>query len=292
MSAREYGFIGLGNMGGPMCANLIEAGLTLRVFDAAGTETLAPSGSQVAGNIAGLAASVDTIFLSLPDGGVVKAVCGEIAASPDRRVGTVVDFSTTGPDAAGAVAALLEAAGIVFVDAPVSGGKAGAIAGTLTVIASGPDQAIRDLAVPFDAVGGNVFHVGPKPGQAQAVKLLNNFLSATAMAATSEAALFGQQFDVDMQTIMDVVNVSSGQNTASADKFPKRVVSGSFDAGFATALMTKDVALYLDEVRVAGTPDTVGSTVSALWDAAHAAMPESDFTEIYRYIAGETKSGE
>ena len=292
MSGHEYGFVGLGNMGGPMCANLIAAGLTLQVFDAAGTETRAPRGSGIAESIAGLASSVDTIFLSLPDGKVVETVCAEIARSSERRTGTVVDFSTTGPDAAASVARLLAEAGLVFVDAPVSGGKSGAVAGTLTIIASGPDDTIADLAAPFDAVGGNVFHVGPKPGQAQAVKLLNNFLSATAMAATSEAVIFGQKFDVDMQTILDVINVSSGQNTATADKFPRRVVSGSYDAGFATALMTKDVALYLDEVRVAGTPDTVGSTISALWNGAHTAMPESDFTEIYRYIAGETKSGE
>ncbi len=292
MAARTYGFIGLGNMGGPMCANLIAAGLTLRVFDVAGTETRAPEGSGIADSIAGLASSVETIFLSLPDGKVVESVCAEITRSADRETGTVVDFSTTGPDAAGSVAKLLGEAGLVFIDAPVSGGKSGAVAGTLTIIASGPDDAVADLAVPFEAVGGNVFHVGPLPGQAQAVKLLNNFLSATAMAATSEAVLFGQKFDVDMQTILDVVNVSSGQNTATADKFPRRVVSGSYDAGFATALMTKDVALYLDEVRVAGTPDRVGSSMLALWNAAHKAMPESDFTEIYRYIAGETKSGE
>lgn len=292
MTADTYGFIGLGNMGGPMSANLIGAGLPVRVYDAAGTETRAPDGSQIAASVADLAASADTIFLSLPEGRIVQAVCMEIAANPDRRVTTVVDFSTTGPAAAERIARILTERGIVFVDAPVSGGKAGAIAGSLTVIASGPTVAVADLAVAFGAVGGNIFHVGPNPGQAQAVKLLNNFLSATAMAATSEAVLFGRKFDIDMQTILDVVNVSSGQNTASGDKFPKRVVSGSFDAGFATALMTKDVALYLHEVRVAGTPDTIGSTMSALWNAALEAMPESDFTEIYRYIAGETKSGE
>ena len=146
--------------------------------------------------------------------------------------------------------------------------------------------------IAFDEVGGNIFHVGEAPGQAQAVKLLNNFLSATAMAATSEAVLFGQKYGVDISTILDCVNVSSGRNTASADKFPNRVVTGTYDAGFATALMTKDVALYLEQVRVAGTPDEIGSVVSGRWNAVLEDMPESDFTEIYRHIAGETQTGE
>ena len=288
MAANTFGFIGLGNMGGPMCANLISAGLSVHVFDSADAVALAPKGSTIAESVGVLASQADTIFLSLPDGRIVHAVCAEIVAADTRRVTTVVDFSTTGPEAAGQAAAILAEAGIAFVDAPVSGGKAGAVAGTLTVIVSGPDGAVTDLAGPFEAVGGNIFHVGSNPGQAQAVKLLNNFLSATAMAATSEAVLFGQMHGIDMSTILDVVNVSTGRNTATMDKFPNRVVPESFDAGFAMALMTKDVALYLEQVGVAGTPDAVGSTMSALWNAAHDAMPGSDFTEIYRYIADQT----
>lgn len=288
MAANTFGFIGLGNMGGPMCANLIGAGLSVYVFDSADTAALAPEGSTFVESVEVLAAQADTIFLSLPDGRVVHAVCAAIVAADTRRVTTVVDFSTTGPEAAAQAAAILAEAGIALVDAPVSGGKAGAVAGTLTVIVSGPDGAVADLAGPFEAVGGNIFHVGSNPGQAQAVKLLNNFLSATAMAATSEAVLFGQKHGVDMSTILDVVNVSTGRNTATMDKFPNRVVPESFDAGFAMALMTKDVALYLEQVGVAGTPDAVGSTMSALWNAAHDAMPGSDFTEIYRYIADQT----
>lgn len=292
MAANTFGFIGLGNMGAPMCANLIAAGHSMRVFDAAGTAERAPDGALAADSIADLAATTDTIFLSLPDGRISGLVCDEILAEADRRVSRIVDFSTTGPEAAGAMGAKLDAAGIAFVDAPVSGGRAGAIAGSLTVIASGPKSDMADLASAFDAVGGNVFHVGEAPGQAQAVKLLNNFLSATAMAATSEALLFGQKYGVDISTILDCVNVSSGRNTASADKFPNRVVTGTYDAGFATALMAKDVALYLEQVRVAGTPDEIGSVVSARWNAALEDMPESDFTEIYRHIAGGIQTGE
>ncbi len=284
MSQTAYGFIGLGNMGGPMCANLAAAGFDVLAYDAAGTAERLPEGARAGDGIAALVAACDTIFLSLPDGKVVAAVCEEIAAVQDRRVATLVDFSTTGPEAAKAVGAALDAADIVFVDAPVSGGRAGAIAGTITVIAAGPKDTVDALSGPFDAVGGNTFHVGTAPGQGQAVKLLNNFLSATAMSATSEAVLFGQRHGIAMETILDVVNVSTGRNTASADKFPNRVATGTFDAGFAMALMTKDVGLYLDEVRAAGTPERLGAVISGLWNAANAAMPGADFTEIYRYL--------
>ncbi|MBO6783916.1 MAG: NAD(P)-dependent oxidoreductase, partial [Alphaproteobacteria bacterium] len=126
------------------------------------------------------------------------------------------------------IGAMLNAEGVAFVDAPVSGGRSGALAGSVTVIVSGADPAVEGLDGAFDAVGGNTFRVGTEPGQAQAVKLLNNFLSATAMAATSEAALFGETFGIDLATILDVVNVSSGRNTASADKFPNRIVTGTY----------------------------------------------------------------
>ncbi|MBT4772349.1 MAG: NAD(P)-dependent oxidoreductase [Rhodospirillaceae bacterium] len=283
----SYGFIGLGNMGAPMCANLCAAGIVPCVFDAAGTAERAPAGTIVADDVAAVAQQ-DTVFLSLPDGRIVASVCDEILNAPGRTVSTVVDFSTTGPQAAGEIGAALAAGGITFVDAPVSGGRAGAIAGSVTVIASGPDEAVAALSAPFEAVGGNVFHVGVNPGQGQAVKLLNNFLSATAMAATSEAVQFGLGHGVAMETILDVVNVSTGQNTASADKFPKRVATESFDAGFAMALMTKDVALYFDEVQKSGSSNKVGTTMTGLWNAADGAMPGADFTEIYKYLRGDS----
>ncbi|MBO22991.1 MAG: NADPH nitroreductase [Rhodospirillaceae bacterium] len=286
MSDTSYGFIGLGNMGAPMCANLCAAGILPTVFDVAGSAQRAPGGAVVADSLADVAAQ-DTVFLSLPDGKVVAAVCADILAAPDRRVSTVVDFSTTGPAAAGEINAALAAGGITFVDAPVSGGRAGAIAGTVTVIASGPDDAVAALAEPFDAVSENIFHVGQTPGQGQVVKLLNNFLSATAMAATSEAVRFGLGHGVAMETILDVVNVSTGRNTASADKFPNWVATEIFNAGFAMALMTKDVALYFDEVRKAGAPDDIGAAMTTLWNAADTAMPGADFTEIYKYVGAK-----
>jgi 3-hydroxyisobutyrate dehydrogenase len=285
MAATAYGFIGLGNMGVPMCGHLCDAGLAITCYDAAGTAERAPESAEIADSIAAVAAAADTIFLSLPDGPVVSEVAGEIAAAPNRRTTTIVDLSTTGPDAAIAVGARLAEAGIVFIDAPVSGGRSGAVAATLALMCAGPDAAIAALTTAFEAIAGNVIQVGARPGQAQAMKLLNNFLSATAMAATSEATLFGASHGLEMETMLAVLNVSSGRNTSTEDKFPKRVATGTFDAGFATALMSKDVNLFRDQVRQAGTPDAIADVVAALWRATDRELPGSDFTEIYRYLA-------
>ena len=285
MAATAYGFIGLGNMGAPMCSHLCAAGLPITCYDAAGTAERAPEDAEVAGSIAAVAAAADTIFLSLPDGPVVTEVASEIATAAARRTTTVVDLSTTGPDAAFDVGATLGEAGVVFVDAPVSGGRTGAVAATLALMCAGPDDTVAALATAFDAIAGNVFHVGTRPGQGQAMKLLNNFLSASAMVATSEATLFGAAHGLEMDTMLAVLNVSSGRNTATGDKFPNRIATGTFDAGFATTLMSKDVALYREQVRRAGTPDGVAEVVSRLWQETDAAFPGGDFTEIYRFLA-------
>ncbi|MCZ6588380.1 MAG: NAD(P)-dependent oxidoreductase [Alphaproteobacteria bacterium] len=285
MAAKAYGFIGLGNMGAPMCGHLCAAGLSIICYDAAGTSERAPEGAEIATDLAAVVAVADTIFLSLPDGPVVSEVADEIVATAERRATTVVDLSTTGPDVAVAVGASLAEAGIVFVDAPVSGGRSGAVAATLALMCAGPDEAVAALETAFEAIAGNVFQVGKRPGQAQAMKLLNNFLSATAMAATTEAILFGAAHGLEMNTMLAVLNVSSGRNTATGDKFPNRVATGTFDAGFATALMSKDVALYREQVGRAGTPDSVADVVSRLWRETETTLPGSDFTEIYRYLA-------
>lgn len=279
------GFIGLGRMGGPMSANLARAGFDLTVFDAAGTAERAPPGATAAGSMAEVAGAAGAIFLSLPDGAIVARVVAGIAASPGKT-GTVIDLSTIGIEAAVAAQATLAEAGIAYLDAPVSGGAKGAEGATLTIMWAGPEEKAKNLRPAFNAIARNVFHVGGKPGQGQAVKLLNNFLSGVAMAATSEAVAFGLANGIEMKTILDVVNVSTGQNTASRDKFPERILTGTFDAGFATALLAKDLKLYLECVARAGAPAEIGAVVERLWREADKAMPDSDFTRIYEFISG------
>jgi 3-hydroxyisobutyrate dehydrogenase-like beta-hydroxyacid dehydrogenase len=269
-----------------MAANIARAGFELTVFDKAGTAARAPTGTVLAVSVEDAAAQAQTLFLSLPDGRVSIAVAGQIAAAPARRTTVVVDLSTIGPGAAREAAEILSAAGVAYVDAPVSGGQAGAVAGTITVMWAGSGAELerhRDVLLSFCK---NPFHVGDEPGQGQAMKLINNFLSGTAMAATSEAILYGLTQGLDMKTMLDVVNVSTGANSATRDKFPDRVLTGSFDAGFKTALLAKDIRLYLENARAAGAPDAVGSVVAALWRDCDRALPDSDFTRVYEFLRG------
>ncbi|MBT6095587.1 MAG: NAD(P)-dependent oxidoreductase [Rhodospirillaceae bacterium] len=284
MKPEKLGFIGLGQMGGPMAENIAKGGFDLSVYDKAGTQDRAPENTHIIGDTAALAASCDTIFLSVPDGKVSLSVVDEIVAVSDRRVGVIIDLSTIGPAAARDAAARCKAAGITYMDAPVSGGQAGAKAGTITIMMAG-NKATKDVHDDvLYAFAKNPFHVGDEPGQGQAVKILNNFLSGTAMAATTEAVLYGLSQGVDMKTMLDVVNVSTGQNTATSDKFPNRVLTETFDAGFATALLTKDVNLFVENAKAAGTPTRVADTVGGIWNETNEALPDSDFTLVYKYL--------
>ncbi len=282
----RFGFVGLGNMGGPMAANVAAAGFDLAVHDKAGSAALAPQGARPVDSLAELAAATDTVFLSLPDGPVSIAVATEIAAAPERAVSTVIDTSTIGIAAATDAHGILAEAGIAYIDAPVSGGSAGARAATISLMWAGPADLLDAHRAVCGALSKNIFHVGLRPGQGQAMKLLNNFLSATAMVATSEAVGFGLTRGLEMTTMLDVLNVSSGRNSATGDKFPNRIATGSYDAGFHTALMTKDAVLYLENARAAGVPDAVGALVAEIWQRCNEALPDSDFTRVYDFIRG------
>ncbi len=279
-----FGFIGLGAMGGPMAGNLAEGGVPLTVYDAAGTQGRAPSAASTAASAADLAAKVDTIVMSLPDGGVVASVAAEIIAAPNRRAHTIVDTSTIGIAASQAVHKALAEAGIDFVDAPVSGGVSGAQAATISLMFSGQADTLERLRPTLSHMSSNVFFIGPTPGQGQAMKIANNFLSGTAMAATSEAIAFGTSQGLDMQLMLDVINVSSGQNTATRDKFPQRVVTETYDAGFRNTQMLKDCRLYLESVQASGTADEIGALVTSMWERHSDAEPDADIARIYPFI--------
>ena len=275
------GWIGLGQMGHRMSRHLAAAGHALVVADAATTER-APAGSKVARSNAEVAALADTVILSLPDGAVSEAVAREIAAAAPRRARTVIDTSTIGIKAAEAVAAILAKADVAFVDAPVSGGTAGAEKATLAIMLACPAETYERLK-PLVRLMGKPFYVGPKPGQGQAVKLLNNFLSATALAATSEAIAFGMSQGIEMKTILDIVNASTGRNSATDDKFPRRIMHGRYDAGFTARLQLKDIGLYLENARAAGIADEIADRVVEVWTRMDASFPGADICEMYPY---------
>jgi 3-hydroxyisobutyrate dehydrogenase len=284
------GFIGLGNMGKPMASNIAAAGFDLVCFDAAGTTERLPGGARAAASAEEIFGAADTALFSVPDGTATTALIDQLEHTTPRRVTTIVDLSTVGPTVARASATRLEPLGVTYCDGPVSGGVAGARAKTISLMFGGPAAVLDAHRKILDAFAGNVFHVGELAGQGQAMKLLNNFLSATALAATSEAVAFGIAEGLDMQVMIDVLNVSTGRNSATYDKFPNRIMTGTYDAGFHTRLMSKDVALFLESIAAAGTSRVVATAVRDLWAAAYAAMPTSDFTEIWKFVvAGDAE---
>jgi hypothetical protein len=173
---------------------------------------------------------------------------------------------------------------IVQVDSPVSGGVTGAEKGTLAVMISGP-QADYAVIKPAIEVIGKPFFIGSKPGSGQTMKLANNFLSATAMVATSEAVVMGVKSGLDPKVMIDVINAGSGMNTASRDKFPRSVLPRSFDFGFATGLMVKDVRLAVEEMRSLGLSMEVAEAVGRLWETVIKEQgADSDFTSAIKSV--------
>jgi 3-hydroxyisobutyrate dehydrogenase-like beta-hydroxyacid dehydrogenase len=282
---RTVGFVGLGAMGAHMAARLIDAGYDLAIFDTR-AEAVAPHaarGARACDSAAAVADAADTVLVSLPTPDIVRAVAGELATGD--AIEAFVDLSTTGPEVAAEVAAALSAAGVACLDAPVSGGVAGAQAGTLTIMAAGDEALFQSLRPLLETLGRNVVLVGAQPGQGQLAKVLNNLLSASAIAITGEALTLGVHGGLSARTLLDVFNSSSGRNTASADKFPRHVLPRTFGAGFRLELMDKDVQLCLAEARRQEVPMALGSAVGELWArAAASAAAGADCTEIVRML--------
>ncbi|HXY27919.1 MAG TPA: NAD(P)-dependent oxidoreductase [Acidimicrobiales bacterium] len=279
----HVGMVGLGNMGSALAANLVGSGLDVVTHDVAGPER-SPDGAAFAPELADVARRADVVVLSLPDGSASAQVCRDLVAVSPRRTTHVVDTSTIGVEAARSVEALLSAGGVGYVDAPVSGGVAGARARTLSVMVAGPEAACAAVEPVLAGLSDRRRWVGERPGLAQALKLANNFLSATALAAASEAVAFGLSVGLDMATMLDVLNASSGQSAATSDKFVHHILTGRYASGFANTLMAKDLALYLGAVGAEGTPSVLGQVTASVWERFAAAEPEVDFTRIYPFV--------
>lgn len=283
MTVETVGMIGLGNMGAALAGNLLAAGFPLVVYDSAGPARR-PDGADFAAGAAEVARRAEVVVLSLPDGPASQAVAQELASASDGRCRHVVDTSTIGVTWAGQVSAVLREAGISYIDAPVSGGVAGARARTLVVMYAGEDRSCAATEPVLAGLSDRLRRVGERPGMAQALKLANNFLSATALAATSEAVAFGLSVGLDMATIVEVLNAGSGRSAATEDKFPNHVLTGRYAAGFSNSLMNKDVALYLREAEERAAPTAIGQVTASVWESFAAAEPGADFTRIYPFV--------
>jgi 3-hydroxyisobutyrate dehydrogenase-like beta-hydroxyacid dehydrogenase len=291
MSGEEQiGFVGLGAMGSPIATALLDSGYALAIFDERdeAMQPLLARGATGCRSVAEVADVAPVVLVSLPTPDAVRAVaCDQGGLVSGRAIKTFVDLSTTGATVAEQIARTLRAAGIDYLDAPVSGGIAGVEARSLTVMASGSPEVFARVRPLLETFGKEIRLVGALPGQGQTAKLLNNLLSATAMAITSEAMTLGVRAGLDPATLLELFNASSGRNTATSDKFPRQVITRRFDSGFRLALMAKDVELCLSEARRRRVPMILGGLVAQLWSLAAAQADEADdHTRIVQLFEG------
>jgi 3-hydroxyisobutyrate dehydrogenase-like beta-hydroxyacid dehydrogenase len=247
----------------------------------AAVEALAEAGAEPCESARAVADAAELVLVSLPSPVVVSKVARELAGGSALRV--YVDLSTTGPQVAEEAGELLGSGGVGVVDAPVSGGVAGAESGQLTIMVSGAPEHVAVARPVLEQLGSRIFVVGDRPGQGQAVKVINNLMSACSVAITAEATSLGVKAGLDPATLLEVIAASSGSNTAAAQKFPAYVLTRTFHQGFRLGLMAKDVRLCLSEARRQGVPMLLGSTVEQLWNLGDAIFPDdADFIEIVK----------
>ena len=270
-------------MGQPMAANLARAGFSVQSFDRNG------SGNRKSARQA--AEGVEALITMLPDGDAVReAVLEALPALPAEAV--VIDMSSSDPAATRALLPALQAKGVKIIDAPVSGAIAKAKDGTLAIMVGGDPQVIRKIRPLLDAMGSEIFHVGPL-GAGHAVKALNNYLGAAGTLAGFEALLIAQAFGLDPVPMMDAINASTGRNSTTARKIPQDVLTGAFASGFKLALMTKDVGIAAELARGLKLKTPFLKETLKHWKAAQKKLPrEADHTEIYKYqkkVAGKIR---
>jgi 3-hydroxyisobutyrate dehydrogenase-like beta-hydroxyacid dehydrogenase len=287
MSQQNVGFIGVGRMGGPMARRLLDAGYGVTIYDTSEAALAAHEklGARRAESPAAVASVAEIVIGSLPTPPIVQAVAlGPKGVIEGTQIKIFIDVSTTGSVYAKRIAEGLAKRGIVQVDAPVSGGVKGAENGTLAVMVSCSDEIYARVQAIL-AVIGKLFHVGKEPGQGQTMKLMNNLLSATAMAISSEAVVMGVKAGLDPQMIVDVINAGSGRNSATQDKIPRCVIPRTFDFGFALALLNKDVRLCMEEADAMGVPMIVGNSVRQLLAiTAVTEGPNADMTDVVKSV--------
>jgi 3-hydroxyisobutyrate dehydrogenase-like beta-hydroxyacid dehydrogenase len=280
----DIGFIGLGNMGFPIARRLVEAGHNVVAFDTRAdvVDRLVALGAQAASSARDVADNAETVMASLPSPQASRDVATSVIEG--SRIRRFVDFSTIGRQTAIEVHDLLATREIVAIDSPVSGGVNGAEQGTLAVMVSAP-RADFELLTPAYETIGRAFYLGDKPGSAQTMKLVNNLLAATGLVATCEAVAMGVKAGLDAEVMIDVLNAGSGGTNASRDKFPRSILPRTFDYGFATGLMVKDVRLYVEEAKALGVSMEVAEAVARLWEMVNRELgPQSDFTAAIKPI--------
>ena len=282
---RRIGFIGIGRMGWPMARRLIEAGYTVAVQDAVpgrAGEFAAKHGGTGAGSAAEAVEGADAIITMLPTSRDVATVLTAIQPAL-KRGAVVIEMSSGEPSATRGLAAQLAPLGIAMVDAPVSGGVARAETGELAIMTGGEAAVLDRVAPVLKAMGGAITRCGDV-GAGQAMKALNNLVSAAGFLVSVEALLIGSRFGLDPAVMVDVLNASTGMNNSTQRKLKQFVLSRGFDSGFGLDLMVKDLTIAMQVGRETATPAPLSAQTRELWAAAAGLLgPGQDHTDAARF---------
>lgn len=283
------GFVGLGNMGLPMAERLAAAGYAVRGYDidVAARERF----PGAVGSLAEVgAADAAAVILMLPDSAVVRTVLVDDGLLASMTPGTVlIDMSSSKPTRTRELAALARRHGVPMVDAPVSGGVRGAVAGSLMIMVGGEPAPVAAVRETLEVLGKKVLHVGPV-GAGHALKALNNLLSATHLLVSSEAMLIGQEFGLDPEVMLEAINGASGSSASTVNKWPRFMLGREFDSGFTLRLMLKDMRIAAGLAKATGCPSRLGAAAVELWaEAAERLPPDADHTEIVRWLEAERR---
>jgi 3-hydroxyisobutyrate dehydrogenase len=299
INAMKIAFIGLGNMGGGMAANLVKAGHAVRAFDLAqpALERAKENGCETFTAVRDAVQGVDAVVSMLPNGKIVDSVYSADVIGHAPAGALLLDCSTIDVATARAVTAAAVAAGYRMVDAPVSGGIAAANGGTLTFMVGGTDDAFASAEPILAAMGKAVIHAGAA-GAGQAAKICNNMLLGATMVATCETFAMAEKLGLDLQTFYDISSKASGQSWSMTSYCPvpgvgpQSPADNSYQGGFATALMLKDLGLAVEAAEGAGADVPMGARARALYaafaDAGHGGL---DFSAIINALKDGALAG-
>jgi len=286
----RFGYVGIGNMGGPMAANLARSGNEVIIGDlnkaAVDAFTAEHETARPANGLAAVGQDADAVFTCLPNGKIVReAILGDGGVAEGMAEGSVlVDMSSSAPGGTIELGKELAERGIRMVDAPVSGGVPRAIEGTIAIMVGGEKEDIEKVRPALETMGGQIFETGGL-GSAHAMKSINNVLSATNLVVAIEALTVGKKFGLDPDNMVDILNFSSGKNSATEGKLKQYILSRNFASGFAMDLMLKDVRTALDLADDMKVPWMIGSAVHEMIRAARNNLTDNaDYAEIGRWI--------
>jgi 3-hydroxyisobutyrate dehydrogenase len=289
---RKYavGFIGIGKMGLPMATRIAAHGYVLHAYDASAAALkaiCAVGGVKASASLADIGRDCELVILMLPDSAVVKTVLfgdKDGLAAHLRQGSVVIDMSSSNPSVTRDIGPRLRAAGVDFIDAPVSGGVKRAADGTLAIMAGGEPAVIARVKPLLLTMGKSIIETGML-GSGHAMKALNNYVSAAGLLAACEALKVGTDFGIAPEKIVAVLNASTGKNNSTENKLMQFIVSRSFNSGFSLGLMKKDINIATDLAQSLGSDTLLGEVLLKSWADAQAKLgAAADHTEIYRML--------